>query len=958
MKIKRLYIKDFGLLRNQTLEQIAPGLVVIGGPNRAGKTTLLNIFRYLPYGFPQQGSLPPAERKYEVEAELELKSSGYAKIYIAGFAEPTVLAKNGGDIDRKARDLYNGLDQFTYEQLFTLTLNELKKNPVGVSGKNYDRLQTILLGAGLTDIILLPQLEQYFTKEAEKIGGKHGNPSVGQFKPYYQSIEKGQQLRDEAAKQVDLYYHNSQQLNKITLQIQGLEEKKEKTRHKIVLLDLLKSNYENYSETKEIEAQLSSEQNKKILADYSSEGYKKALELKESYRELLKTFEEKNNYIKDLIAKENADDIIQKIIAKRKLLLAFQQELSGLKVGIKNCSSDLLELSELNNQLQAEINRNNPNWQDNYQQILQLNTDHVSQYKLNQTIDQYLELKNQMAAIKQEISKLNERKRLFDEQINQLQGENPASHLTKFYFYSLILILIGISTVLINPALAFIGFAGIIALGLYFFYRNGLKSNQRGLLNSKQNEQKELQLRLAELQFQLKQTSAQFIGLEKKIKEFKALLELDPATPTEVVKDLFREIKYLKKELTNLKRREGIILSEKNRLEHELIKIQELLLDFNQELFDLPNEASEKILENHQQLLSKLERLFQYLDYALEYDNYRIAKEELESKIIALISQELAGGNDFIFRLDAYITNGEKAEELLQLRERQNVLLLQVLQTLKTDRFSSALNYLYPKNTGVDNLLPGFEKLNEGYSSLEQIKDDYQQQQELLDDISGQLAAQKSIREELTLKGKELMTTEKIEESQRLIDQGRSGLQPLAEKYASYQVAAFILKNAKNILLEKTPDPLRSASDYFQKMTSEDYSAILAPEDLTVPNYRTVGKDGTIREDSDMLSRATSEQLFLAVRFSRIREITPPLPVIIDDTFVNFDDYHLSHTVDLINDLARTHQVFLLTCHPHLIKKIGESKKQAQYWLLNAGNFKQVNFDNLISFLTHPMGQD
>ena len=141
-------------------------------------------------------------------------------------------------------------------------------------------------------------------------------------------------------------------------------------------------------------------------------------------------------------------------------------------------------------------------------------------------------------------------------------------------------------------------------------------------------------------------------------------------------------------------------------------------------------------------------------------------------------------------------------------------------------------------------------------------------------------------------------------------------------------------------------------------MTSEDYSAILAPEDLTVPNYRTVGKDGTIREDSDMLSRATSEQLFLAVRFSRIREITPPLPVIIDDTFVNFDDYHLSHTVDLINDLARTHQVFLLTCHPHLIKKIGESEQQAQYWLLNAGNFKQVNFNNLISFLTHPMGQD
>mgnify|MGYP001409752486 CR=1 FL=1 len=62
MKIRRLFIKDFGIFHNELLEDIAPGLVVIGGHNRAGKTTFLELLRYLPFGFPRKkkNSLQPA----------------------------------------------------------------------------------------------------------------------------------------------------------------------------------------------------------------------------------------------------------------------------------------------------------------------------------------------------------------------------------------------------------------------------------------------------------------------------------------------------------------------------------------------------------------------------------------------------------------------------------------------------------------------------------------------------------------------------------------------------------------------------------------------------------------------------------------------------------------------------------------------------------------------------------
>ena len=47
MKIRRLHIGDFGIIRNQTLDDLGQGLVVIGGPNRAGKTSFMQVLRYL-----------------------------------------------------------------------------------------------------------------------------------------------------------------------------------------------------------------------------------------------------------------------------------------------------------------------------------------------------------------------------------------------------------------------------------------------------------------------------------------------------------------------------------------------------------------------------------------------------------------------------------------------------------------------------------------------------------------------------------------------------------------------------------------------------------------------------------------------------------------------------------------------------------------------------------------------
>ena len=179
MKIKRLYIEDFGILRNQILEDLHPGIVVIGGLNRAGKTTLMQVLRYLGYGFPQSGQLPPATNKHKAEADIILDSGDIYNISLSGYGQPVLKRiplteeKTLNDEIINVEDIF-GIDDFTYRQLFTITLDELNRN-YGISDHEKRKLQSILLGAGFKDILLLPQLKDEFYKEGDRIGGKRGS---------------------------------------------------------------------------------------------------------------------------------------------------------------------------------------------------------------------------------------------------------------------------------------------------------------------------------------------------------------------------------------------------------------------------------------------------------------------------------------------------------------------------------------------------------------------------------------------------------------------------------------------------------------------------------------------------------------------------------------------------------------------------------------------------------------
>lgn len=77
-----------------------------------------------------------------------------------------------------------------------------------------------------------------------------------------------------------------------------------------------------------------------------------------------------------------------------------------------------------------------------------------------------------------------------------------------------------------------------------------------------------------------------------------------------------------------------------------------------------------------------------------------------------------------------------------------------------------------------------------------------------------------------------------------------------------------------------------------------------------------------VERTPDQLSTGTREQLYLAIRLAYVLyycERNQPLPIIIDDVLVNFDETRTRQTLAAMADISKTAQVLFFTCHPHMV---------------------------------------
>jgi uncharacterized protein YhaN len=153
-------------------------------------------------------------------------------------------------------------------------------------------------------------------------------------------------------------------------------------------------------------------------------------------------------------------------------------------------------------------------------------------------------------------------------------------------------------------------------------------------------------------------------------------------------------------------------------------------------------------------------------------------------------------------------------------------------------------------------------------------------------------------------------------------------LSHLVADYASARLASAILVEVIETYQQRHQGPLLArASELFATITGGRFAKVATDFDEAMTILVAV-RPNSRRETVGNLSSGTRDQLFLALRLAAIESHVAgeePMPVVVDDIVINFDDASASATFRVLADLSRKTQVLFFTHHEHLLDQAAEA---------------------------------
>jgi uncharacterized protein YhaN len=165
--------------------------------------------------------------------------------------------------------------------------------------------------------------------------------------------------------------------------------------------------------------------------------------------------------------------------------------------------------------------------------------------------------------------------------------------------------------------------------------------------------------------------------------------------------------------------------------------------------------------------------------------------------------------------------------------------------------------------------------------------------------------------------------TGSLEAAQQL-ESSRSQLGEAIERWAPLVLAQGLLQRAiSRFEHQHQPALLGDVQRLLDHMTQGRYVAVqrqMDDEGTLVVQQR----DGQLKQPWQ-LSTGTREQLYLAIRLAYVQHYcreAEPLPLVMDDVLVNFDDERAQRTLEVLLEIAESRQIIFLTCHQALVELV------------------------------------
>ncbi|MFC1524211.1 hypothetical protein ACFL6N_05405, partial [Thermodesulfobacteriota bacterium] len=300
-------------------------------------------------------------------------------------------------------------------------------------------------------------------------------------------------------------------------------------------------------------------------------------------------------------------------------------------------------------------------------------------------------------------------------------------------------------------------------------------------------------------------------------------------------------------------------------------------------------------------------------------------------------SEHLKKNNE---EIEALTTELENAEKTLQSLDGQMAELLATAQCAKTADLAEAIRKSaeYQRlQEIISNRESSLAKVSEGVP-LEDIKP--QAEEVDVDELPGRIASLKrQIDEELYPRIKDISqvigeekkelqlmdgSTQAAEAAEKM-EQVAARIRRLVEQYTRIKLAAMVLKDEIERYREEHQDPvLQIASRFFSELTLGSFIGLRTDvDDHSNPILVGIRQDNT-RLTVEAMSSGSCDQLYLALRLATLEwrlETSEPMPFIVDDILINFDDDRSRATLRALADLGEKNQVILFTHHRQIVNE-------------------------------------
>jgi len=159
----------------------------------------------------------------------------------------------------------------------------------------------------------------------------------------------------------------------------------------------------------------------------------------------------------------------------------------------------------------------------------------------------------------------------------------------------------------------------------------------------------------------------------------------------------------------------------------------------------------------------------------------------------------------------------------------------------------------------------------------------------------------------------------------------------LTGRYIRLKLAAKLLREEAECYRTENEAPvLTLASRYFRELTLGSFESLRADSDEQgKPVLAGVRANGSWLQ-AEAMSSGTRDQLYLALRLATLElraESSEPMPFIVDDILINFDDDRSRATLKALSELGEKNQVILFTHHRKIVETAGEKQFRGKVFI-------------------------